>query len=84
MHADVVRWFLSPLRLWRTILLMSGVGLVTARLSGDAIVVLCATGLCAFAFSGFERREWIEMPAHVLAGDVLVRISLVFTAALVL
>lgn len=84
MHAEILRWFLSPLRLWRTILLMFGVGFAVASLSGDLFAVFCATSACAFVFSGFEHREWIVMPAHVQAGDVLARISLVFLATLIL
>lgn len=84
MHAETLRWTFSPLRLWRTILLMFGVGFAIASFSGDPFAVLCTTSACAFAFSGFERREWIEMPAHLQAGDILARISLVFIATAML
>lgn len=80
MQAEILRWVFSPLRLWRTILLVLGVGFATARFSGDPVAVLCATGACAFVFSGLERREWIEMSIHLQAGDILARISLVFIA----
>ncbi len=84
MHTEILRWLLSPLRLWRTILLISGAGFAVAALSGDSFVVLCTTSACAFAFSTFERREWIVMPADMQAGDVLMRISLAFLATVVL
>lgn len=84
MHAETLRWIVSPLRLWRTILLMFGAGFAVATFSGDPFAVLCTTGACAFAFSGFERREWIEMSTHLHAGDILARISLVFIATPIL
>jgi len=84
MQAEILRWVLSPLRLWRTIFLMFGVGFAIASFSGDPFAVLCTTSACAFAFSGFERREWIEMPTHLQAGDILARISLVFIATSIL
>lgn len=83
MHAEVFRWLSSPFRLWRTILLVFGAGLVVARLSGDGLAILCTTIACAFLLSGFERREWIEMPLDRQMGDVLARLSLAFIAALV-
>lgn len=84
MQAEILRWVLSPLRLWRTIFLMLGVGFAIASFSGDPLAVFCTTSACAFAFSGSERREWIEMPTDLQAGDILVRISLVFIATSIL
>lgn len=85
MHNEILRWFLSPLRLWRTIFLMSGVGFAVAGISGgDPVAVLCTTSACAFAFSGFERRHWIVMPIHSQAGDILARISLIFIVTFIL
>jgi hypothetical protein len=81
MHVELLRSLPSPLRLWRTTLLMILAGYSVAWLSGDALAVLCATLGCAFVFSAFERREWITMPAHVRLGDVVARISLAFVAA---
>jgi hypothetical protein len=84
MHVELLRSLSAPLRLWRTTLLMILAGYAVARLSGDALAVLCTTIACAFVFSAFERREWITMPAHVRLGDVVARISLAFIAAFVL
>jgi len=83
MHAEVFRWLSSPIRLWRTILLVFGAALIVAKLSGDGLAVLCTTTACAFLLIGFERREWIEMPLDRQAGDLLARLSLAFVAALV-
>ncbi|MFL6548676.1 MAG: hypothetical protein ACJ8OJ_08255 [Povalibacter sp.] len=84
MHVELLRSLLSPLRLWRTILLVTAVGFAVATFSGDALAVFCSTLACAFVFSTFERREWIVMPAQVEAGDLAVRISLAVIATLVL
>ncbi|HEY6642799.1 hypothetical protein [Povalibacter sp.] len=84
MHAEVLRWFLSPLRLWRTIFLIFGVGFAVASITRDPLAVLCAASACAYVFSGSEQREWIVRPAHVRAGDTLARISLVFIATFTL
>lgn len=83
MHAEVFRWLSSPLRLWRTILLVFLAGFCVSKLSGDGFAVLCVTFACAFVLTGFERREWIEMPLERRMGDVLVRLSLAFVAAFV-
>lgn len=80
MHVEFVRSLLSPLRLWRTMLLMIPAGTAVAALTGNAFAVLCTMVVCAFSLSGFERRAWIVMPPHVLAGDVAVRISLAVIA----
>ena len=84
MHAEILRWVFSPLRLWRTILLMFGVGSALASFSDDPFAILCTTSVCAFAFTAVERREWIEMPTHLRAGDILARISLVLITTSIL
>src|SRR4051794_18112893 len=53
MHVELLRSLLSPLRLWRTILLVTAVGFAVATFSGDALAVFCSTLACAFVFSTF-------------------------------
>lgn len=80
---ELVRSLLSPIRLWRTVLLMIPAGSAVAVLTGSAFAVFCAMMICAFVLSGFERRAWIVMPPHVLAGDVAMRISLAVAATFI-
>ncbi|HMN43013.1 MAG TPA: hypothetical protein PKE27_00430 [Povalibacter sp.] len=66
----------APFRLWRTIVLVFIAGFAVAKVSGDGVAILCTTIACAFLLSGFERREWIEMPLDRQMGDVLSRVCL--------
>jgi hypothetical protein len=84
MHVEIIRSLLSPLRLWRTMLLMLAVGSAIVTISPDAIAVLCSTSACAFVFSRFERREWIHMPVDAYAADVVTRFSAAFLATWIL
>ena len=72
----VRRMFSQTLHYWRTILLVFTAGLSVALLSKDGLAVLLVTLVSAFAFSGYERRRWIIVPANVYATDIFVRVSI--------
>jgi hypothetical protein len=65
-----------PLHYWRTILLVSCVGLFMAAAFRDEIAVMLCTLASAFAFTGYERRRWVSVSPHFLMGDILLRLSL--------
>jgi hypothetical protein len=64
------------LHYWRTILLVSSVGLIVAQAFHDEVAVLLCTLACAFVFTGYERRRWITVSPHFQMGDILLRLSL--------
>jgi uncharacterized membrane-anchored protein len=65
-----------PLHYWRTILLVSCVGLFVAQTFRDEFAVLLCTLACAFVFTDYERRRWLSMSSHFHMGDILLRVSL--------
>ena len=79
-----LRSLLSPLWLWRTMLLVFIVGSLIARLSGDATAVLLISLACAFVPRKFERRRWIEMPMETQAADLMARIFIALFIALII
>jgi uncharacterized membrane-anchored protein len=65
-----------PLHYWRTILLVSSVGLFMAAAFRDEAAVMLCTIACAFVFTDYERRRWIHVSPHYQMGDILLRLSL--------
>jgi uncharacterized membrane-anchored protein len=65
-----------PLHYWRTILLVSCVGLFVAEAFRDEVAVMLCTLACAFVFTDHERRRWISVSPHFQMGDILLRLSL--------
>lgn len=84
MQAELIRSLCALLRYWRTVLLVLIVGSIVAALFRDAIAVLFSALACAFVFSAYERRRWIQMPNDLLVGDIALRLAFAFASTYVL
>jgi uncharacterized membrane-anchored protein len=72
-----------PQHYWRSILLVSTVGLLVAATFRNEVAVMLCSLACAFVFMDYERRRWISVSSHFHTGDILFRLCLALTSTYV-